>query len=495
MQLKHRKSKRKVADALFLLTANLLNGSHAVAQVNQTNTTDNSSDNYYDQPVVELGKTTFDSSVVFYREGDSRVQAIEPMMSINHTNSYGDSFSLKYVYDTLTGATPNGATRANVQQTFVSPGSQSAVGVIGGEDKFENERNDKISSLQSNVAGSLQVATKTGASGGGVVVVNPTTGVTQVENTVAAGRLPTANFTDKRSALDLGYATDITTDNRLSVGLNLSSEGDFRSFSGRAMVAHKLESGVTTLSMGANIEKDTSEPHFGIPQPMGELNGGLNARSSDDKTVGSLIFGVSRVMTRTWYLGANFTYGSTQGYQSDPYKLVSVVSPTTGAPSMYLSESRPDSRQRTAVYLDNKLAVGSWVTNLGLRYYQDDWGISSVTAELAEHIPVGRNAYIQPSVRYYHQSAADFFTNYLVDGQPLPTYASADSRLDSFNATTVGIRGGMAIADNIEIYGMAEFYLQNPAGAEQRLPGSNSNFDLFSGTDAYTIMTGIKFSF
>jgi hypothetical protein len=97
-------------------------------------------------------------------------------------------------------------------------------------------------------------------------------------------------------------------------------------------------------------------------------------------------------------------------------------------------------------------------------------------------------------VRYYHQTAANFFTYYLNGSRPLPQYASADSRLDKFNAITGGISGGYKLTDKLELYGLAEYYKQAKAGTPARLPG-NSQLNLFAGTNAISLMTGIKLTF
>jgi hypothetical protein len=103
--------------------------------------------------------------------------------------------------------------------------------------------------------------------------------------------------------------------------------------------------------------------------------------------------------------------------------------------------------------------------------------------------------YIEPGVRYYHQSAADFFTYYLTSNVALPLFASADSRLDNFNAITLSLSGGYMINDQIELYAMVDAYRQSKAGQKGTLPGNNQDLKLYAGTNALSMMTGIKVKF
>ncbi len=70
---------------------------------------------------------------------------------------------------------------------------------------------------------------------------------------------------------------------------------------------------------------------------------------SDTKDVLSVVAGVTQVLRPNWLVQLNYSYGSVKGYQTDPYRLLSVVDPVSGAPQSYLYEARPDSRTRQSV--------------------------------------------------------------------------------------------------------------------------------------------------
>ena len=135
------------------------------------------------------------------------------------------------------------------------------------------------------------------------------------------------------------------------------------------------------------------------------------------------------------------------------------------------------------------------MTDVSARYYHDNWGINSITGEIAEHVPVGSKAYVEPRVRYYHQSAANFFNYYLPSNAALPAYASADSRLDSFNAITFGGTAGYQLTHHIELYANAEAYRTSKSGSYGTLPTGLANQKLFAGANSISGLVGLRFKF
>lgn len=494
MQLKHPKRAR-IGASLCLMTANLLSSNAAFGQA-MTDSTNNplvtepqKRLNAYDEPAEELGTIIVDSALVYYQESNGRVRAVEPMVSVTHTSSSGNVFSAKVTYDSLTGATPNGATPWTGSQTFVTPAD--AASIERGGDDDDDDHDDDDDGIGSGAGGTHG---STGASGN--LVLNSLTGVYERQYTTPANALPVDSaFRDRRVAVDLGYMFAVAEATKLSLGLNGSYEQDFRSYAGRISVARELNSKATTLSLGLNFEHDQSKPFHGIPVPFSRMSGVIGAGTSETKNVLSLIAGATQVLTPNLLVQLNYSFGKSSGYQTDPYKILSVLDPVSGAPLRYLYESRPDSRTRHSAYAAAKLATGSFVTDISGRYYHDNWGVNSYTIEIAEHMPVGASAYIEPRIRYYHQSAADFFSYYLPSDAALPAFASADSRLDSFNALTFGISGAVQITPGVEIYANAERYTQKKAGGYGALPTGLTGLKLFGGANAMSGLLGVKIKY
>jgi hypothetical protein len=155
-------------------------------------------------------------------------------------------------------------------------------------------------------------------------------------------------------------------------------------------------------------------------------------RADDDegsdatKSVTDLGLGLTQVLGRRTVLSLNYTNSRVAGYQTDPYKIVSVVDGVTGAPApvsgdptrdLYLYESRPDNRVKNAIAAELIRSLGRDVVTLSYRYFDDDWGITSHTGELHYRLNFAKGRYFQPNVRWYHQTEADFYRRWLVEGE------------------------------------------------------------------------------
>lgn len=79
---------------------------------------------------------------------------------------------------------------------------------------------------------------------------------------------------------------------------------------------------------------------------------------------------------------------------------------------------------------------------LSLRYMSDNWGVHSDTAQLHLRCSLSdRDRYIEPTIRWYHQTAADFYTPFiLVTAKPTTGNEASDSRLGAFHALTYGVK-------------------------------------------------------
>lgn len=456
-------SRPRLTAALGLMTATLFAAGGVEAQVTGKAALNGGLN---DDTTSDLGMTRVDTAVLFYQEAGGRVKATEPVASITMTDEQGDSLHVKLTADTLTGATPNGAAPWSGTQTFLTPAHTQGV-----------------------------KTTVTSASGNSQLVTIPGTDVIARQYSVAADKLPLdQGFQDQRYAVDIGYSGVRENGDKLSFGGAFSNERDYRSLSANIGYARDFNDKNTTVSAALNVESDLSKPYFGTPEPLTVMSG--NAKGGNrSKTVVDAVFGVTQVMNRYWLAQVNYSVGDTSGYQTDPYRILSVVSGTTGAPQRYLYENRPGSRVRQSLYLGNKVALWGTVADISARLYHDSWGINAQSIDLAERIPILADLYVEPHARYYHQSAAKFYYDYLVDGQPLPDFASSDSRLGAFKATTIGLKIGLRLRHNDELYLRADSYAQKGTASTAGAPGYLGQRDLFSGVKATNVVIGYSFGF
>jgi hypothetical protein len=416
--------------------------------------------------------TSIDSGVLAYHE-IGRVQAIEPELNVSQKISDDSTFTFGLTADSLTGATPLGAVPSSLPQTYVRP--------------------YKVIPLGTPV-------TVTNASGGATVVLVPpksgaTTQVLSANTTVPPNTFPLdRGFFDERVAAHIGWQQALTQTLKVDGGVAYSKEHDYRSESGHLGLSQDFNAHNTTLTAGLNYESDLSFPIGGTPTPLTVMSGDWKGANAALHEVDGVI-GLTQVMSRRWLATLSYSYSDSHGYESDPYKLISVVDPVSGQPTSQLYESRPDSRRKQSIFLENKIHLAADVITVSMRGYKDDWGIKSVTGDLRYRLQMGMDYYLEPHLRYYQQGAADFFHYYLVGGNALPEYASADTRLAQFHALTYGAKFGMNLDEGSEINLRIEYYDQHGNGSPADAIGQLRQQNLFPDLKAVTLLLGYSLAF
>lgn len=169
--------------------------------------------------------------------------------------------------------------------------------------------------------------------------------------------------------------------------------------------------------------------------------------------------GVTQNLSPTQVIQSNITYSTGHGYYDDPYKPL---------------DTRPDHRNVVAWLTRYNQYFGAYdaTLRLGYRLLVDSFGSVSNTfdASWVQALPYGFT--VTPALRYYTQSAADFYMNPpflsgFVEGQ---TY-SADTRLAAFGAWTAGATVTKSFEKGWSVRFRGDFYRQKP---DWRLGGSGS---------------------
>ena len=380
-----------------------------------------------------------DTAFLYYSESDSRVQAAEPAIYAGRNLGEDNRIDLRLVVDVLTGATPNGAHASTIPQTFTTPSGSGSYTTPAGETPLDD------------------------------------------------------SFHDTRVAAGADWTISLDRLSKLILGINASTEYDYMSAGISAKYSRDFNNRNTTLTTGIAYNNDTISPVGGVPiefAPMVQQNLPLNRNgASETKTISDFIIGVTQIINRKTIIQLNYTFGLTDGYQNDPYKIVTVVDPVTGLPTLptmaatgdlpYVYEKRPDSRQRNALFFNSAHHLTEDVIHFSYRYFWDDWGINSHTFDLRYRYQLA-SSYLMPHVRYYSQDAADFYTHNLKLGTDIDAatgavskqYASNDYRLAKSVTTTLGLKYGIPLSNNSEISMRGELIQQAisndgvPAGEE-----------------------------
>ncbi|GGB50523.1 DUF3570 domain-containing protein [Shewanella inventionis] len=428
-------SKQHIASALAIASCSLI-GQQAYAA----------------DPQLTQDDWKVDAAIMYYGEQD-RVQAAEAIGNVQ--KAFGDTslLDMKIVVDSLTGASASGAVAQAESQTFTRP------------------------------------------SGKGEYTINA--GDTPLDDT----------FHDTRVQLSANWQEVLNQDWTTNVGVYASKEFDYLSMGVNAGLERSLNKNNTTLSLSAAFTNDIVDPVGGRPMAMSQMVFRDNYESDadyqaafdqtrlsgdDTKQTSDIMFGVTQILNRNWLMQANYGLSSVSGYMTDPYKILSEVD-LNGQTQAYRYENRPDSRLKHSVFVMTKGALDSGVVDFSYRYSTDDWDIQSHTLETHYRYNLSPTMYAQLHLRYYQQQAAEFYQPFLLSGEDLPEYASADYRIGDMTAYTVGVKFGQRLSNGHEMSYRLEYYQQNPDNNGTVLPGQLQQYDLFPSVKA--IVAQVSYSF
>jgi hypothetical protein len=293
-----------------------------------------------------------------------------------------------------------------------------------------------------------------------------------------------------------------------TLGGHYSRETDYQSLGGTATFSLDLDHRLLTFTAGGGYNSDSVFPQGGAPvgmspvgpprssslAPADEGEGGEDGGGDfppEAKQVASFMMGLSRVLTRRWLVGVNLSRTAEEGYLNEPYKVVSLVDPSTGQPTGQVHENRPATRQRTSGTASSVYHLNRDVFYLTYRTYEDDWGIRSHTVDVRLRHEFGATSFLQPHLRGYTQTRAEFFRLGLDQSSSLPAYASSDSRLGELHTITAGATYGFATAVYPGEFTLRfEFIHQWGENAGAQAPGVQYSTDLDPPLDMATVHLG-----
>lgn len=397
-----------------------------------------------------LDRTDFNGALLFYSETD-RVTAVEAVFDTKYYLKNDDVIGLKITVDSLTGASANGAITSDVAQTFTTPSGNSSYTTEAGETPLDD------------------------------------------------------TFLDTRFSISPSWTRRWNSNYKSTVGVNLSKEYDYFSLSSNALVSYNTDDNNRIYTAGVTLAHDTINPEGDIPIAFGIMQnvGAIQPRNGSDDTrlTADLLLGVTQVIDSRSLLQINYSASASDGYHSDPFKVLSiigadgrpVIESTNSGLSRVVFENRPDSRLKHSIYFQYKRDMFDGdVLDSSYRYMIDDWGVTSHTLDLKYKYRINGESYLQPHVRLYQQSEADFYQPFIISGQE-PTagdnnsFASADYRLGDLTGYTFGLEYGR---DNVgRPWSIAlEYYLQN-------LGDTDGAFGALNEVDTSESVSAIMFRF
>ena len=255
----------------------------------------------------------------------------------------------------------------------------------------------------------------------------------------------------------------------IDYGAVVSQESDYRSVGGSVGFTRERADKLVSFTAGlaATFDSIYQSDSGTTPQPLGDVAGSQAFGKGQRNTIDALVGG-TRVLNKQTIAQVNVSVSMSDGYHSDPYKIISATDDNNQIIANY-HDSRPESRMRTSLFgkVVHQLSDTPHSLHVSYRVYNDDWGINSHTADFRYHRQLTKRQYLEPHVRVYRQSQADFYyRRFYVDDSLNPILpgdglASSDYRLDAMTSVTLGIKYGISLTKNTDVRLRAEYLAQS----------------------------------
>jgi hypothetical protein len=211
--------------------------------------------------------------------------------------------------------------------------------------------------------------------------------------------------------------------------------------------------------------------------------------------VGSGLVGLTQVLSRRSMASVTYSRTEEHGFLTEPYKIVSILD-DGGNPIGSFAENRPDLRRRNDVLASTVYHFSPDIVYASYRYYWDDWSVHSSTYDLKYRHELGNQTFLQPHVRWYAQTAADFFRYGVLRGPPEPEFVTSDDRLGPLHGLTIGATYGFR-ASGIpgELTVRAEYFRQWAEAHPAAAIGAMRQLDLSHPTDIGSVLFGYTYEY
>ena len=225
---------------------------------------------------------------------------------------------------------------------------------------------------------------------------------------------------DFRRAVDTSL-TRYLTNGTVTVGLNHSGENDYISRGVSLLATRATEDKNTTWTAGVGLNRDVINPSNRIV-------------FNETKHVTDFILGVTQVLSMNDIVQFNLGSFKGRGYFSDPYKI-------------YDERPRNRSHETLLARWNHHFSDLNGTSRLAYRYYTDNWGIRSHTFDAEWVQAFGEGWRVAPALRFYTQTAANFYVEADPSLSPFPPnppanarYFSEDQCVSAFGGFTMGVK-------------------------------------------------------
>ncbi|GAB6141041.1 hypothetical protein JCM14076_17700 [Methylosoma difficile] len=298
--------------------------------------------------------------------------------------------------------------------------------------------------------------------------------------------------TRQQADFKLSYEWD---DNALGFGGGVSEEPDYHSLFINSNARMDFNQKRTSANLGLSYTSSdigTSGSRIGRVierTPYGHASGDGtvdNPLKADRQDVG-INLSISQILTKSTVLQGGMSFTHNNGFLENPYKAValySVADAVAGNPLRVVREEdvwekRPDARNQFTwnIGMVQHIHPLDAALHVDYSFFHDDWGINAHTFAGAWDQPIGWGWTLTTRMRYYSQTAADFYqpyfllganafvydrskpSGYQLDFSKLPIQNfSSDQRLSGFGTLSGGLSINKYFAKGLNLAISGEYY-------------------------------------
>ena len=289
-------------------------------------------------------------------------------------------------------------------------------------------------------------------------VIDAIAGATPNGQPAPAGsdQVPLSKLTERRKAWN-GVLSHQFQRINVALGVANSRESDYVSTGWSVNTLTDFNQKNTTLLAGVAGTDDDIRVFYQTPR--------ASKRTND------VIVGVTQLLDPRTSVSFNLTWGRQLGYLSDPYKLVqknTEIIPGVSLPLTF-AENRPAERDKWIALAAFNRAYPEihGAIDFSYRFYHDTYDTNSHTVDVGWFHNLGQRVVIRPGVRFYDQSAAEFYY-YKLDGTSVVPVAgpprtngpfySSDYRLSAMRTFTYGLKMVWTVSDALQFDAAYERY-------------------------------------
>lgn len=149
--------------------------------------------------------------------------------------------------------------------------------------------------------------------------------------------------------------------------------------------------------------------------------------------------GVTQVVTPSLMMNLAYETITDEGFLNNPYRSVRYLDPDSPAGYAYQPEVYPRTRTSNAASLGARYFLPYRAAVHGeYRWFTDTWGIDSHTLRLGYTHPLGSRWVLEGGLRWYDQSAADFYAD-LFPREDAQNFLARDKELSTFTSLMLSL--------------------------------------------------------